>query len=175
MQMNSSKQPTQTAGNLSTRNESGHVSQRRNQLSTTIGSVEKSHVNEVFGIMQLAYPGYLANTEPDDVKAMKRLWWKELEGHSAKKLDLALQRMTKEHKTFAPTLGEFLALLESTNTSSQPSMGLPICRNCRSYQITQRHNDFCVMGVNTDPVFTAEQIQQTKDFINALRAKRSRR
>ena len=175
MQMNSSKQPIQTAGSLSIRKEREAVSQQRNQLSTTIGSVEKSHVNEVFGIMQLAYPGYLASTEPEDVKAMKRLWWKELQGHSAKKLDLALQRMTKEHKTFAPTLGEFLALLESTNTSSQPSMGLPLCRNCRSYTITQRHHDVCVMGVDTDPVFTAEQIQQTKDFINALRAKRSRR
>ena len=175
MQTNSLNQPTQTAGNLSIRKKSEQESQRRNQLSTITGSVEKSHVNEVFGIMQLAYPGYLANTEPEDVQAMKRLWWKELQGHSAKKLDLALQRMTREHKTFAPTLGEFLALLESTNTTSQPRMGLPLCRKCRSYQITQRHNDVCVMGIDTDPVFTAEEIQKTKDFINALRAKRSRR
>lgn len=175
MQMNSSKQPTQTAGNLYTRNASGQVSQRQSQLSTTTGNVTKTHVNELFGIMQLAYPGYLANTEPEDVKAMKRLWWKDLQGYSAKKLDLAIQRMTKEHKTFAPTFGEFLELLESTNTSRQPSMGLPLCRKCRSYEITQRHYDVCVMGVDTDPVFAPEQIQQTKDFINALRAKRGRR
>ena len=125
--------------------------------------------------MQLAYPGYLANTEPEDVRAMKRLWWKDLQRFSAKKLDLALQRMKKDHKTFAPTLGEFVALLESINTTSQPIIGLPICRKCRSYEITQRHHDVCVMGIETDPVFTAEQIQHTKDFIHALRAKRSRR
>lgn len=123
--------------------------------------------------MQLAYPNFLADTKPEDIRAMKKLWYQELSVYPSNKVEVAMQRLTKEHPTFAPTLGEFLALVESVfSRSKEPRIGRSICSNCKSYDITQRHHDMCVLGIDVDPKFTKEQLDQTKAFVEAIRRRR---
>jgi len=134
------------AGSLSTQNLEAIINTRQpNSQQTTTGErteERKNIINSLFGYLKAAYPNFLTNQ--DEIPA-KRIWYVQLEKYSGDQIKAALNVSIDKHPTFAPTIGEFKAILTETRIVKPGQMieMAPICQNCHSLRNTQHHQDNC--------------------------------
>lgn len=112
---------------------------RREPQPITTGRREA--INELFAMMTLRYPNS-SWLKDDDLALHKRLWAEDLRAYSEDRIRQAIDMMPSVHKSFAPAVGEFLDLLKLTRANNAIEMA-PICSNCNSLRISQRHADMC--------------------------------
>jgi len=116
------------------------IQPQRNYSRTQIG--EKAVINQLFATIKVAYPHFLKDQEETSTK---RMWAAHLRGFSDERIETAAKDMVDKYPTFAPTLGEFKALLRELNVANPESLiGMDLtCPNCRGHRKSQHHLKEC--------------------------------
>ena len=147
------------------------TAQRRSQPAQIGEDLDKSYINQLFGVMRLNYPSFLNDTSDEDIASTKKLWWSYLKHYDQALVHKATLKVVEKFKKFAPTLGEFKEMLEEIKLepAHRPSRDTTVCQVCRSFNFTQYHQDICITGVKSIYEVTDEQIAEAKKMFAGLR------
>lgn len=146
------------------------IAQRRSPQIPT-GEIDKSLINQLFGVMRLNYPSFLNDTSDEDIASTKKMWWSYLKHYDEALIHRATLDVVDKFKKFAPTLGEFKEMLEDIKLlpAHRPTRDTAICDVCRSFAFTQHHHDVCVTGKKPLYDVTDAEIEETKKMFAKLR------
>lgn len=147
------------------------TAQRRSPQVRTGEELDKSHINQLFGVMRLNYPSFLNDTSNEDIASTKKMWWSYLKDYDQAVMNKATSEVVHKFKKFAPTLGEFKELLDEIKRepAHRPTRDTRMCDVCRSYAFTRHHHEVCVTGKRSLYEVTEEQIEETKAMFAQLR------
>ena len=147
------------------------TAQLRSPQIRTGEQLEKSHINQLFGVMRLNYPSFLNDTSDADIASTKKMWFSYLRDYDQAVMNKATSEVVHKFKKFAPTLGEFKELLDEIKRepAHRPTRDTRMCDVCRSYAFTRYHHEVCVTGERSLYEVTEEQIEKTKAMFAQLR------
>ena len=146
--------------------------QQSRSLQTKIGKLEKDVINNLFGLLRLSYPHFLARKSDDEIASIKRLWYAHLESYRKVDIEEAGKEVVNYHPSKPPTIGEFKQVLSNIleqTKHTNPTHGPKIWELCRSYEFTQHHKDVCVTGVKNLASVTPEEVEKVKRMYGKLR------
>jgi hypothetical protein len=115
----------------------------RPRLNSQPTQTGKDITNKLFGSLKIQYPNFMKN---QDEALSKRMWHSQLDGFLVEHIEAAAVLCPDRYPSFAPTIGEFKALVREVN-KPDPAKAITmddICQNCRSSRDTQRHEDICI-------------------------------
>jgi len=145
--------------------------QQRSPKAQTGKDLDKSYINQLFGVMRLNYPSFLNDTSDEDIASTKKMWWAYLKHYDTAVMHAAITEVIERFKKYPPTLGEFKEMLEDIKSepAHRPEKDTTVCRVCRSFTFTRYHNEVCVTGEKSIYEVTDQQIAQTKKMFARLR------
>lgn len=101
----------------------------------------------MFATIKVAYPNFLKN-QNQDIGSIKRMWMLHLGGYAREKIEQAAKLMVDRYPTFAPTLGEFKALISELN------------------QAKPAHQEYIALPrPEADPSIASREIQKMREIL----------
>jgi hypothetical protein len=107
---------------------SGVTTHNRPATSSTYGALEsgKSPIEQIISRLTFIYGArFIEQFDVSQAAAMKLEWWKAIEQFTPGAIAGALERCHIQHKTWPPTLGEFVALCKAQQPPNYLKLAAP--------------------------------------------------